>query len=152
MKGPDRNRGHTLMELMIYMALGGIGLSAGLSMYGADKLTSRRQEVVFRDSGAVAETLHVLAGDLRNADRVVPRRQGPGALVFLADGGVAVWFDRPGEPGVLYRRTVRGDAVGPPKVVARGVTDLAVDTDNGLFGARARAGAQDRAITVRRRP
>ena len=146
----QREAGTTLLDLIVYLSLASIGLSAALSLYHAERFSSRAAEDAFAANRAVSAVLYRLGEDLRDAERVVPREGGPGALVFRADGSVVVWFDRGGSKGELHRKVLASDgAVREHEVVARAVTGLAVAEEGALFTARAAAGNEAREITVR---
>ena len=146
-----RERGQTLLELIVYMGLASVGISVGLTLYGTERMTCRNQERVHRDAAAASISLHELAQDLRLAVRVVPREGSPGVLVFFKDGKVAAWFDRRGRPGEIHRRILEKGVPGPDRVVARGVSRLDVEVSGALATATLLAGSQERSITVRMR-
>ena len=149
----NRESGYTLIELILYLGVGGVGVFLAFTLWGSERMTSREQEQAMRASAAISETLSVLADDLRDAERAVPRQSGPGAVVFFPAGSAAVWYDRPREPGVLYRKLVRPGGTGDrERVVSRRIERLAIECDGRLVTARAVSGRQERAITVRRRP
>ena len=148
-----REGGYTLIDLCLYMGVGGVGVFLALALWGSERMTSAEQDRAVRASAAISETLTVLAEDLRKAERAIPRESGPGAVVLLPDGSAVVWYDRPREPGVLYRKVV--DAGGDARreqVVSRRIRDLTVESDGRLVTARAASGNQERSLTVRRRP
>jgi type II secretory pathway component PulJ len=145
-----RERGFTVIELLIYLSIATIGLSAALSLYHAGRFAGRAAEESFAASRAVSAVLFRLGGDLRDAERVVPREGGPGALVFRPGGDVVVWFDRTGSGGEIHRKVLGPDgAERGHEVVARGITSLAVAADGPLVTARAAAGRESREVVVR---
>ncbi|MHC4469503.1 MAG: PulJ/GspJ family protein [Planctomycetota bacterium] len=144
-------RGQTLLELLVYLGIASVGISIGLSLYGAERLTSREQHETFRRSAAASAVLHELAEDLRRAVRVAPRGEGPGVLVFWEDGTVAAWFDRSSRPGEIHRKVFRNSLPESDRVVARGVDALGVEVTGQLATARIAAGDEERTITVRMR-
>ena len=155
MKRNRRTAGFTLLDLIGYMGIAIVGVSAAITMQGAELQLARTQQGAFRDSAAAAEALHVLADDLRDSTRVAARHAGPGLVAFQEDGTIAIWFDREAEPGVLYRKlVVPGEPPTRGRVIARGVQDLTVEQDEAtqLLTAKIEAGAETRTLTVRRRP
>ncbi len=145
-------RGFTLLELITYLSLASIGLSAGYTLWASSELANRRHTEAFNRHAAVAATLYAAADDLRDSVRIAPRASGPGGLIFMRDGRVIVYYDRVDDPGALYRKVVRGVEGELPRVVARGVSGLAFTAGEGVLTARAEAGDESRAISVRRRP
>ena len=145
-------RGFTLIELITYLSLSSVGLFIGYTLWASSELSSRRHTEAFSRHAAVAATLNSAANDLRDSVRVAPRGSGPGGVIFLRDGRVVVYYDRADSPGALFRKVVRGGDGELPRVVARGVTALTFTADDGVLTARAAAGQESRAISVRRRP
>jgi hypothetical protein len=145
-------RGFTVLELITYLSLASIGMFSGYTLWASSQLTNQRHTDAFNRHAAVAATLNVAADDLRDSVRIAPRGSGPGGLIFMRDGRVIVYYDRADTPGALYRKVVRGGEGELPKVVARGITGLTFTTGDGVLTARAAAGDESRAISVRRRP
>ena len=126
----SRQAGTTLMELLVYMGLASIGLSVAYTLWGSERLTSRRHMEEFERSATASKVLFDLGQDLRRAERVVPRDDGAGVLVFFPDGRVAAWFDRETEPGVLYRKEGRPGGEFPrAEPFARKIDDLVVTAE-----------------------
>jgi prepilin-type N-terminal cleavage/methylation domain-containing protein len=148
----SRQRGFTLIELITYLSLASVGMCTGYTLWATSELTNRRHTEAFNRHSAVAAVLSLAADDLRDSVRVAPRAEGPGGVIFKSSGEVVVYYDRPDTPGALYRKVVRGGAGEQPRVVARGITALAFESEDSILTARATAGAESRAISVRRRP
>ncbi len=145
-------RGFTLLELITYLALASVGMCAGYTLWASSELTSRRHSEAFARYSAVSAALYSAADDLRDSVRVAPRAEGPGGVIFKSSGEMVVYYDRPDSPGALYRKVLRGGEGELPRVVARGITALTFETEKSILTARATAGAESRAISVRRRP
>ncbi len=145
-------RGFTLLELITYLSLASVGMCTGYTLWASSELTNRRHSEAFARTSAVSAVLFSAADDLRDSVRVAPRAEGPGGVIFKSNGDVVVYYDRSDTPGALYRKVVRGGDGESPRVVARGVTALTFETRESILTARATAGAESRAISVRRRP